>query len=242
MDDTPSEDVRTRLLAAAADYFRSPEYGILSDVAVTTIAERAGVPIATARRHFSVDELRQELIYYLLQPGQDPLGTFDFWILDEFEAQFGDSTQRVEEVAEKAMNATWPDNIDDPTMQAQMALWPYADGNPTIAHALDALYGRWEQGLRRCLTALLADAGHSVHLRSNWLSIQDFAVLADQLAEGMGVRARVARAAGRPDHGFSPEAPGRALVAILASMLQFHTDDEHPIDALFDRLHQERNQ
>lgn len=241
MDDNPSRDVRTRLLAAAADYFRSPEYGILSDVAVTTIADRAGVPIATARRHFSVDELRQELIHYLLRPGQDPLGLFDFAVLDEVEAQFGDPSHRADEVLEKAMNSIWPDNINDPTMQAQMALWPYAEGNPSIAQALESLYSQWEQAITRCLRAFLAEAGSSVHVRKDWISIQDFAVLADSLAEAMGVRARTARAAGRPDYGFSPEAPGRALVAILASMIQFHDDDEHPIDALFDRLHEERN-
>ncbi|MFV0259238.1 MAG: TetR/AcrR family transcriptional regulator [Acidimicrobiales bacterium] len=240
--DEPTADTRERLLAAAADHFRQPEYGILSDVAVSAIARRAGVSEATARRYFLVEELHTELIRYLLRPGRDPSARgfggqgWDGETIREAIRRVNAPGVRLDDGLREIMDWLWPGNIDDPQLRSQMALGAYASGNPVIARELTELNHWYEDGIRRIMIDIVARRSGSVHIRRDWISLDDFALAVNIIAEGLAIRADLHQADGGTGYGFDPHLGGRILVALVGSMLQLHDDDEHPLNVMFQHM------
>ncbi|MFV0259239.1 MAG: hypothetical protein ACK5PP_12425 [Acidimicrobiales bacterium] len=236
-----ASETRLRLLAAAAEWFRSPEYGIFNDIMVARVAARAGVSEATARRHFLAGELHEALIGYLLDPTRDLASEWDESILVDYERMVNDSEVRLEVAVQAIMDLTWPANTTDPTYLAQVALWPYVPGNPSIQRAMASLSRSIDEGITRVFASFIAHNSRVVRLREDWITLGDFAVFATLLAEGAAFRARIHSAGDGEGYGFDPSMPGRVLQAVVASMLSFHDSEVHPLTAQYDRLHRERH-
>lgn len=240
-----SDSTRQRLLEAAADHFRNPDYSILSDVTIVKIAQRAGVPEATARRHFLVEELHAELIDYMLSPneragkGFGGLG-WNAEVQQEAANRLSDRDTNPGEAIQAVMGWLWPGNIEDPQLRSQMALWPYAADNRQIAERMTELYEWFEAGIRQIFSDFVTRHSHVVSLRQDWISIEDFALIVNQLAETVAIRASLHQATGCTGFGFDPKTPGRALLALAGSMIIFHDEDEHPLDRQYREIHERR--
>ncbi len=241
-----SDETRQRLVDAAARRFVAPGYGVLRDVELAAVARDAGVSEATARRHFTIEELHAELVAFVLSPdGESAASGFGGlgWAnarCDDMVDRLNDADHRVDEALQGVMDQLWPGKINDHQLRSQMALWPYVEGDRSVAMQLDELYKAFEDGIRRIFHGFLVRHTRFVHLREDWLSIDDFAVLVNQIAEGAAIRAHLHQALGHEGYGFDGRAPGRALRALVGSMLQFHDEDEHPLDAQFRQLSEQR--
>ncbi len=224
------EDVRRRLLEAAAEEFQSPEYEIFCDVALSRIARRAGISERTAFRYFHTDELRDELPRFILDPSRYEGASRSNEMFRIFEREVLDADYPLAEAISTAAAAAWEANLTNRTLRAQMALWPYAEGNEAIRESLSSLYQNWDDEIRAMVDAFFAARSNSIALRDDWISTRDFALTSIAIVEGLAIRASLHRLAGKEGYGFEPELAGRILQAIFASMIAFPDEDGHSAD------------
>lgn len=235
-----SEDPRAafileRLLAAAAADFRAPDYPVFDGLALSNIARRAGVSERTAYRYFSVEQIRQALPAYLFDLERDPMAEWSAEQFQRMEEQLVDRSTPLAEAIVRIATSVWQTNLEDPTLRAQMALWPYAEGNDEVQTQLGKLYRHWDNGSRAVVDAFFTEYAEVLSARRGWMSTKEFAIAATVMMEGFAIRAALHQASGGEGFGFPPELPGRIMMAVFGSLVDLG-DGEHPLDDLYRRL------
>ncbi len=217
-----SNDVRTRLLDAAAAEFLSPEYGILERVVLRRIAQTAGVPERTARRYFSSSELRGELVNHLLdiRPEVD----IDHSDFDLFAAALIDPDTDLSETLMGIARFIFEANQSNELLRAQMALWPYASHNPDIRDRLIELYDYWAKGARDGLNNMFVHYSAQFRFRPDWISVDEFARAMSGFLDGLAQQQVLydLRAKEDPSYGAGPLHPdlaAKVMIAVFVSMI-----------------------
>ena len=222
-----------KLLAAAAAELLDPEYALLSGLHVSRIAQRAGVSEPHARRYFKVQELRDEVVRYLLDPSKGDAATRDN-NRAHIEDAINDRTAPLGDTLVDVTRWTVTVNSEDPRTRIQMALMAYAGSNEVIPQSLSARYETSFKEIRNITNEFLASHSNVVALRSNWIRPIDLGYVAVILCEGFAMHAYLSGLTSDQTPTFDPEVPGRAFKAIFASMF-----DDTPcsaIDEFFERV------
>ena len=224
-NDDDGQSVREKLLDAAAEEFLSPDYDVLGQVVLARIAERAGVPERSARRYFTAESLRGELVEHLLQvrEGVD-ISTDDF---DHFGEALLDRSTPLSETLGLVAEFCFQHNLNNKLMRAQMGLWPYAARNPEIRDRLLSLHDYWASNSKAKFNEMLVDHSDVFRFRPDWISVDDFVRVLTAMVEGLAAQQVLvdleqadadaqAKPRGRP---MDPDLASKALLSIFVSMI-----------------------
>lgn len=217
-DATVPQTKEERILSAAAEVFRSPSYDVFSDLQYKAIAERAHYSTRTVRDAFANDvELKRKVVEYMLDEetrAQDrPVDT------DEIADALNERSRSLVEIMIGIGAHYVEQNLTDPMMRSQMALWPYAkqaqDGNDGSRHIADCLlkgYKTWDSAIEGAVSRFLVDHSDVCVPVQSWISSREFGILATALAEGLSIRATL-------DPSDVPhDLAGKALLTLLATL------------------------
>lgn len=215
---------KEKLLEAAAEVFRSPDYDMFSDVQYQRIAKRAGFSTRTVRDAFASDaELKRELIDHMLneETRTQTRRVETQAITDLLTDRSTPLVDALIEIGRHHLNT----NLSDPMLRSQMALWPYADGTESgnerqqhIADCLLKIYQAWDTEIESAVNTFLVSHSDLCSPNQSWLTSREFGITASALVEGLSIRATL-----DPSH-VDQELPGRALLALIATLFHIKGD------------------
>lgn len=227
------EKVRDLLLDAALDELSDPAYPVLGGIQVAKVAHRAGVPERTARRHFKTEELRDALVARIFDvefehPEAFSLSDFETLerVISDRSASFGET---IDGLAQWLVDA----NKTDPRTHAQWLLAKHASEDAKSGEAVAKLYQVQFSYAHAVVEEFLATHDDVLKVRPGWMSTYELAVLAFVIVEGFGFFAMLNEGRGRRSYGFSPELPGRAFKAAIASMFMIDGEDSFSVEDFF---------
>lgn len=224
-EDQSRTGVRERLLAAARQELTGPDYDLLAGLTLAGVAERAGVPLRTAKRAFKIDELKTCLREDLLRvrPGED-IDTED---LIEYSSRLINAPQSLSEEMGGIVEAVLEHNIESELFRAVLAFWGLSHHDDEVQLRIHKMYEQWIRDSRNGLNAMIANHADRIALRTDWITIEDFVRAMIAFLEGLAIQESTARRKIELDgtplsdvQAMHPELPRRIMMAVMASMIE----------------------
>lgn len=226
--------VRERLMAAAAEEFRSPDYPLFANVTLGRIARRAGVSERTAFRYLRASEVEEELPSSLLGADQNDQG----WTEEryrELEDLLLDPTRSLADALEAMATRAFDVTLADPALRSRHAMWPYAEGNASIAESLADHYDLADRRSRAVINALVASASNDLRYRSDTLTIDELVSILTAVVDGIAMRASLTTPE-NDDLEFSRRTVATAFKVLIGALIVPANDDYDPTEDHLARL------
>ena len=235
------------MLDAARELLLAEQYDLLAGITLEKVADRAGVPLRTARRDFTADGLRQAVREDLLRVNpEDDLSESDFV---EFTGRLTDRSTSVASEIDAIIGGIVDHNVANDLFRSTMAFWAFAAHDPDLRARVAAMYDKWLREARDGLSAMFIQQLDAMPLRTDWISIEDFVRAMTALVEGLAIQVDINQAttgsgssktselrAGVPP--MDPNLPGKIARAVLASMITL--PESMSVDELFDIIEERR--
>lgn len=242
-----AEDRRRKLLDAARELFLREQYDVLAGLTLDRVAERAGVPLRSAKREFTADGLRQAVREDLLRVNpHDDISESDFVA---FTVRLTDRDLRLADEIDAIVSLIVEHNVGNDLFKASMAFWAFSAHDPDTRSRLSSMYDEWLRDARDGLSAMFIQQLDAIPLRTDWISIEDFVRAMTAMVEGLAIQLDVndsdpsALDTGATDlrAGIPPMDPalaGKVAQALLASMIAL--PDVPSVDELFELIETRR--
>lgn len=224
-------DTREAILRAATELFLSPDYSPFGSLTLDRIAEQANVSRSTLSQHFGDRRgLIEALARFMLR--EDHRHNEQAW--DGIHEQLIEVLHQATDV-EAALKAIVTERylatVDDPSLRAQVALWPYAERDEKIRASLLEMFRVWDDGMARVLLEFFDENVGLIHRRQEWISISEMAMMTTIIPEGIAMR----RALDGPNE-IADDLAARAMLGLLSTMLVFVEGDDNSVIDVFARL------
>lgn len=209
------------MLDAARELLLAEQYDLLAGITLEKVADRAGVPLRTAKRDFTADGLRQAVREDLLRVNPtDDISESDFVA---FTGRITDRDRVLADEIEAIVSSIVDHNVGNDLFRALMAFWAFSAHDSDLRNRVSAMYGEWLRDARDGLNAMFIQQLDAMPLRTDWISIEDFVRAMTALVEGLAIQLDVDDVgatdlrSGVPP--MDPALPGKVAQTLLASMV-----------------------
>lgn len=223
-----AEQRRRQLLDAGRELLLDETYDMLAGLTLERVAERADVPVRTAKRDFTISEFREALADDLLRirPGED----IDETTFVEYEGRLTDRSRPIGDEISEIVDSIVQHNVESDLFRLMVAFWAFSAHDPKTEGQIAAMYQQWLRDARDTMNATFMQHLDSMPIRKDWISIEDFIRAITALAEGLAIQMSVQESGARRSDGspdlsigvpdMDPDLPGKVAQTLLASMIE----------------------
>ncbi|MEM7340903.1 MAG: hypothetical protein AAF467_19760 [Actinomycetota bacterium] len=217
---------RDRILEAAAEEFRSPDYQWGRGLVVQRVADRASVAEDTVYNIFGTkDGLLGELVLYLI--AGEPADSDDDWSVERFDAQAEQNRDGGATAVFELVRAAIDNLGDRASFGAQAFLVAQARHDPRVRRAAAESYRQWDQAIIGRLLGGLERSRYVGVSQRLGMEAREMAIILSALVEGLVMRAQAT------DDIDAVSLAEKSVAGLMSAWIAFDGDDA-PFGAQFD--------